>query len=513
MSAQDADIQNQEAALVRDEMAAKNLEGDEKFESGIIKYSQWLNNQTSTSLFERIDSKFGLIENRLGEIENALADKNTAEVARLLDIGKEESHVYLNTLTSDIGNILGILQNRNADGDERFATIETLSKKLNDTQANIDAKRGEYTSLTAALKKEAEIQKSDADISDAEAKLAEATERYYSSAAVYSEGNLELAKKAAFEAQDNLLAATEVLIGQYSDGVFANEKAEDNLRKAAVLRVQIQSRLAEIFSLMGQKNPDQGRNYLSAAIRELNIAFKKENMEEDSMALEEDLQFADELDLNDHYDIELKLAENCAKSDYVIPPLAEDRMKKEVVVLQGVREETTIRSLSSVNNLIPDLAEHDLNVRLALKQGQVYLQNGRYAQARECFEQALVEDPYCLAAIRALAKIDETMASAANEKLETIIKDRMAEVRWKWSDPVTPLMAGSADSASSQTIRKNDDIQGINKRLDDIVIQNLVIDNEKLKDVLTEILPREIKKADPEGIGINIVPMLVPMAD
>ena len=105
------------------------------------------------------------------------------------------------------------------------------------------------------------------------------------------------------------------------------------------------------------------------------------------------------------------------------------------------------------------------------------------------------------------------MESAANEKLQTIIKDRMAEVRWKWSDPVTPLMAGSADYASTQTIRKNDDIQGINKSLDDIVIQNLVIDNETLKDVLTEILPREIKKADPEGIGINIVPMLVPMAD
>jgi len=51
------------------------------------------------------------------------------------------------------------------------------------------------------------------------------------------------------------------------------------------------------------------------------------------------------------------------------------------------------------------------------------------------------------------------------------------------------------------------------RQLDGLVIPKLVINNEYLGDVLYEILPRESQKADPEGIGVNIVPMLgVPSA-
>ena len=46
------------------------------------------------------------------------------------------------------------------------------------------------------------------------------------------------------------------------------------------------------------------------------------------------------------------------------------------------------------------------------------------------------------------------------------------------------------------------------RKLDEIVIPTLTIDNECLGEVLYEILPREFEKADPEGIGVNIVPML-----
>ena len=66
--------------------------------------------------------------------------------------------------------------------------------------------------------------------------------------------------------------------------------------------------------------------------------------------------------------------------------------------------------------------------------------------------------------------------------------------------------AGIAQLESISAVeRQPHDIEG---KLDGIVIPELAIEDEYLVDVLQEILPREFQKADPEGIGVNIVPML-----
>ncbi len=68
--------------------------------------------------------------------------------------------------------------------------------------------------------------------------------------------------------------------------------------------------------------------------------------------------------------------------------------------------------------------------------------------------------------------------------------------------------AAAAETAQAESIspceRQPHDIAG---KLDGIVIPKIAINNEYLGDVLYEILPREFQKADPEGIGVNIVPM------
>ena len=56
--------------------------------------------------------------------------------------------------------------------------------------------------------------------------------------------------------------------------------------------------------------------------------------------------------------------------------------------------------------------------------------------------------------------------------------------------------------------REKPEPDNVDRQLDGLVIPKLVINNEYLGDVLYEILPREFQKADPEGIGVNIVPML-----
>ena len=56
--------------------------------------------------------------------------------------------------------------------------------------------------------------------------------------------------------------------------------------------------------------------------------------------------------------------------------------------------------------------------------------------------------------------------------------------------------------------REKPEPNNVARQLDELVIPKLVINDEYPDDVLREILPREFLKADPEGIGVNIVPML-----
>ena len=521
--ATDQEIEDQEALLLQEEQDFKQSAsldeilnaGDQSDKPGkgslAWKYEQLQERPT--------DELLGFSGRNIAEIRQTIAKANAALAANDLNSANSylnpNPHVVagnINSLSAEAQMILLILKNRDGLTGNQAKRLADQTSALAGHGSELDLARASLAIKRKVAERQAEGAIANPKLNAAQAALDRANTHYASAAAVYSEGHLERAKNEAFEAQKALVEATEILVALKATDTTVDFDAAQLLRRAAVLRLHLHSRLAEAFSLLGQKNPEKGEAYISIAILELRMALAN-NLDRATEAIDEKGAFVDELALRDHFETETTLVENCAQSDYIIQPGDEDKLRKGIDTLSKILDETMVRAKTSVNELIPDLSEHDLKVQVALKSGQVFLQNARYAQARECFEQALIEDPYCLAAIRALAKIDEMMESAANEKLQTIIKDRMAEVRWKWSDPVTPLMAGSADYASTQTIRKNDDIQGINKSLDDIVIQNLVIDNETLKDVLTEILPREIKKADPEGIGINIVPMLVPMAD
>ena len=53
-----------------------------------------------------------------------------------------------------------------------------------------------------------------------------------------------------------------------------------------------------------------------------------------------------------------------------------------------------------------------------------------------------------------MARVNKAQEYAADEKLKTTLLERMAEVRWKWSEPVTPLLAGAGSEARVKAIAK-----------------------------------------------------------
>ncbi|MBP5300820.1 MAG: hypothetical protein J6Y80_05390, partial [Victivallales bacterium] len=496
------EVQNQESMLAA---AEKEAEAEAAYKGGVGEYSRWLADQPSEFLLKRGSTCVNTAREVLAKADILLEERNSAEVQTLT-----ATEGQIDKALQDALNVYGVLRNRDDLTDAQQAEVLAKGQELEELNNQLASARGKYSLLIEQLQKEAEVERSNTGIQRAQDLLADAARGYTSAASVYSNAELDQAEEKAREAQAALLKAGQILTGKEGTPVIANEVVRKDLNEFEALRIKLQSILADIYSLRGQKEADRGEDLITCAILELENARRGQPSD---LALVE--QAIENLNLADAYKIEDELAEigkQAPDLKDIITPSREDKLARDINMLAEIRKETKVRAKTTLDALMPDSNDRDEKVRIGIKSGQVYLQNGRYSEAREQFEQVLVEDPFNLTAIRALAKISEAMSGAANEKLEEILKTRIAEVRWKWSDPVTPLIAGSADNTSTQTIRKNDETNGLNKRLDDIVIQNLTIDNETLIDVLREILPREIQKADPEGMGINIVPMLTPPA-
>ena len=201
---------------------------------------------------------------------------------------------------------------------------------------------------------------------------------------------------------------------------------------------------------------------------------------------------------------------NRAASYPKISTTDKDRIVKLKRQMEMKRAEIRFAGETKVSEIIQDKAEDDLQVRIKLEKGRVLLQNSRFGDARDMFEQVLLSDPTNLSAIRYLARVNKAQEKAADEKLKTTLLERMAEVRWKWSEPVTPLLAGAGAEASVKAIAKGGMAINLEGKLESIVFPDVKFNAEPLPDVLRKLRNQSVQY-DPDNEGVNMIWNLKPL--
>ncbi|MDD4097643.1 MAG: hypothetical protein PHC30_02620, partial [Lentisphaeria bacterium] len=189
--------------------------------------------------------------------------------------------------------------------------------------------------------------------------------------------------------------------------------------------------------------------------------------------------------------------------------------KKESIdqlIRELTKDKTDIefRQETNVDSVIHGAAESDYLIKVKLEKGRVFLENQRYADARDAFESVLLDDPYNLAAIRYLARISEELKKVGDERLDAILKERLAEIRWKWAEPVTPLLAGPGAELGAKALRKTEMSLGLRKKLENIIIPDIKFQDTSMVDAFTK-LRRLSLELDPDGEGVNFVLQLEPI--
>ena len=170
-----------------------------------------------------------------------------------------------------------------------------------------------------------------------------------------------------------------------------------------------------------------------------------------------------------------------------IDPSRAEMIDSMANAFRAEKRDLEFKEETKVDIIMPDTTQHDFDIKVKIEAGIVLMKNGRYSDARDSFETVLISDPYNLTAIRYLSRINDELKKIADERREQIFRERLAEVRWKWAEPVTPLLAGPSGDLGSKAIRKGAEVTSLQNKLDNIIFPEIKIHDEPLIDVLNKL--------------------------
>ena len=152
---------------------------------------------------------------------------------------------------------------------------------------------------------------------------------------------------------------------------------------------------------------------------------------------------------------------------------------------------------------LPEVVETDDSIRRLLHEGREYYRIGRYDEAERKFQQVRLLDPYNKDTLRFLRRVDEARYRVSTFEREKTVADLMNQVRQRWSPPIEKdiEMVDRPDGLPRPEVTAADEVI---QRMRNIIIPSLEFRNANIIDVV-ERLRLESERADPEGLGVNIV--------
>ena len=115
-----------------------------------------------------------------------------------------------------------------------------------------------------------------------------------------------------------------------------------------------------------------------------------------------------------------------------------DNVQSFIMDCEKMESAYNYREETSLNTLDPDYKRRNSEIAFLLRQGEVYYRTRQYEKVRSTVEKILVQDPYNLKAVTLLEKAYKKLYTIGLARAENDAMENMAEVEWKWSEPLPP---------------------------------------------------------------------------
>ena len=192
----------------------------------------------------------------------------------------------------------------------------------------------------------------------------------------------------------------------------------------------------------------------------------------------------------------------CKEAIEIYPPCKKE-MDKKIKRFTVLKNAAARRYETSESKLIPGKKESNYDTQVLLKQAEVLVKAGRYDLAKEKYEQILLTDIYNYKAIEGLRSVNKMINKLGTRRLYTQDKERIAEVAWKWTNPIVPEVKKDGRQLVSKPLKKYTPVSKIRQKLKSIVIPRLDFEDITVETAVRH-LREQSKQLDPEGVGINI---------
>lgn len=216
-------------------------------------------------------------------------------------------------------------------------------------------------------------------------------------------------------------------------------------------------------------------------------------------------QAAEAVGSKDKFDEAVRKYEQARLTDPEIAAEVNARLR----TLADQREFAEFRRKTSDAEVDPEYIKRRKEVAELLEQGNVFTAHRNYMRARERFEQVLVKDPYNIEATRNLRQLYDDLREDGKQRRWAMLRERMAEIEWKWIDPIPPLEVTPENQTLVQPVPT--ETRRIEEKLKTIRLPNISFQDATISNVIQHLRERS-KALDPDNEGINIFLMLDPGA-
>lgn len=115
-----------------------------------------------------------------------------------------------------------------------------------------------------------------------------------------------------------------------------------------------------------------------------------------------------------------------------------ENVQSLVMDCNKMEEAYNFREETSLSAIDPDYKRRNDEVALLLRQAEVHYRNRQFEKVRNVVEKVLVLDPYNQKAVTILNKTYKKLYRIGLARAENDAMEQMAEVEWKWNEPIPP---------------------------------------------------------------------------
>jgi len=124
-----------------------------------------------------------------------------------------------------------------------------------------------------------------------------------------------------------------------------------------------------------------------------------------------------------------------------IDPVMKDKMQAFVANCQKYIDGEKFHQAIQLEALDPEHSVRHYEIDVSMKQADILIKNKQYIRARDTLEKILVRDPYSIKAMTKLKRVYNELIKMGRIRHYNDTLERMAEIKWKWSEAVLPLPA------------------------------------------------------------------------